>query len=414
VGIRNALLVHVYIKCVCFMIFVFFLTIHCLTPTEDMLFDATIGVEDLKKTIAQGVNLEVRNSSGFTPLLSACLSGDTLRAEALIEAGAAIEAAMPPPDKRTPLHLAIASSNQRGSADIVGLLLERGANLNSVEQRGNYPIHQLLRVDDVKVRMRVLTSLLLFGVDINQKGEDGNTILHMFIKKFDYPAVIALRDLYGIELDLTVRNNAGLTPIEYANSFIFTDIVELLREKPKIIGLTDANTNIYDANGLTVLMHATLAGKQELVRELIEQHRANVDLPGKNPFGFTALEIALIRGDWPMASLLLSKKALISAPDARGKTAFNNLTVIRDLGRKTAALDLLVKAGGDVNMQDGQGNTLLHDVARRNDIPLLEYIAKTYKGRFNSSIKNKKYDTPADIARKRGYTKISTLLEQLK
>ena len=115
-----------------------------------------------------------------------------------------------------------------------------------------------------------------------------------------------------------------------------------------------------------------------------------------------------------MASLLLSKKALISAPDARGKTAFNDIMVIRDTSRKTKALDLLIKAGGDANMQDGKGNTLLHDIATANAIPLLTYIVKTYKGRFNPSIKNKKYDTPSDIARKKGYSQISTLLGQVK
>ncbi len=414
VGIRSALLVHVYIKFVCFITFVFFFSINSLTSTENALFDTALDADQLKKIIAEGVNLEVRNSSGFTPLLAACLAGDTQRAQVLIEAGANIEAAMPAPDKRTPIHLAISSANQRGSGDIVGLLLERGANLNTVEQRGNYPIHWLLRVDDVKVRMRLLTSLLLFGADINQKGEDGNTILHMFIKKFDYPAVTALRDLYGIELDLNVRNTAGLNPIDYATSFIFTDIVDILKDKPKIAGLSDPNPNLYDANGLTILMHAALGGKQDLVRDFIDKRMANPNLPGLNPFGFTALQIALVRGDEAMASLLLSKKALISAPDARGKTAFNNILVIRDIRGRMRTLDFLIKAKGDVNMADSQGNTLLHDIAMRNDIGLLTYIVNTYKGRFNLGLKNKRYDAPLDIARKRGYTKISALLEKLK
>jgi ankyrin repeat protein len=414
VGIRSALLVHIYIKLICFLSFIVFFTINSLTSTENILFDATRSIDDLKRAIAEVGNLEVRNSSGFTPLLAACLAGSPERAKVMIEAGANIEAAMPAPDKRTPLHLAIASANERGSADIVGLLLERGANLNAVEQRGNYPIHQLLRVDDLKVRMRVLTSLLLHGADVNQKGEDGNTLLHMFIKKFDYPAVIALRDLYGIELDLRVRNTAKLAPIEYADSFGFTDIVLILKEKPKIVGLSDRNPDIYDANGLTALMHASIAGNQELAQMIIDQRRAKVDLAGTNPFGFTALQIAVIRGNFAMASLLLSKKASIAAPDARGKTTFNNILVIRGLEQKSKALDFLIKAGGDVNMPDSQGNALLHDIASRNEVSLLEYIVKTYKGRFNPSLKNKKYDTAYDIARKHGYTQIIKLLEQLK
>ena len=417
-NIRTAYLISFFLKIfkVCFaVLFIFFYRAsHCsvLNP-EAILFDKTARIEDVRKAIQEGVNIETRNSSGFTPLLFACYNANKERAELYLKAGAQLEARMPDPDKRTPLHMAISTADQEGGGDLVAILLDRGASLDSVEQRGNLPIHWLVRIDDLTIRMRVLTELLMYGADINSKGEDGNTVLHMHIKKFDFPGVVAMRDLFGIELDLQVRNNRGFTPQAYADDFLFTDIEAELGKPPVVAGLVHSNVNIYDANGLTALMHAVIGNKEDMVKELIDTRGANPNLAANNPFGFTAFEIALLRKNFKLATLLINKKANIDIQDGRGKTAFHLLLVMADPVSRGQVLDFLIKAGGNIWVKDSRGNTLLHDVVLRNDQALLNYIIKNHKKLFSGQPKNNAYQTPLELARAQANSKMVKLLESL-
>ncbi len=91
-------------------------------------------LEKLKELIARGVNLNVRDGRGETPLLQAIRAGKPSFVETLISGGADVNAR----DNRgrTPLHLAVA----RGNKEVVELLIASGADVNVKDDRNNTPL----------------------------------------------------------------------------------------------------------------------------------------------------------------------------------------------------------------------------------------------------------------------------------
>ena len=101
---------------------------------------------------------------------------------------------------RTPLHEAA-----RQSAEIVALLIERGARLNPIDGDGRTPLH-LAYSDAARV-------LLEHKADFLVLDKNGNTALHTAAEE----SAITCRLLVEAGLPVDARNNAGLTPLHFAS-----------------------------------------------------------------------------------------------------------------------------------------------------------------------------------------------------
>jgi ankyrin repeat protein len=84
--------------------------------------------------LANGVDVDVKNDFGFTPLLKAAQFGRREVAELLIAKGADVSVK----DKfgRTPLHCAV----DEGHTEIVELLIAKGADVNGKDNGGRTPL----------------------------------------------------------------------------------------------------------------------------------------------------------------------------------------------------------------------------------------------------------------------------------
>lgn len=93
-------------------------------------------VEQVKKLIADGADVNRADGDLFTPLHCACDLGDPRVAALLLEARADPDASHPGLDGWTPLHVAA----WRGSAECVSLLLRHGADAGALDWYGRAPV----------------------------------------------------------------------------------------------------------------------------------------------------------------------------------------------------------------------------------------------------------------------------------
>jgi ankyrin repeat protein len=184
--------------------------------------------------IESGVELNVEDIRGNTPLLEACCDlpdvvplllkkganvhhrhkqeestvlhfvceryGYTIRY--LLDAGANIHARRK--DGKTPLLIACKS----GHLDHVKLLDKRGANLNDVDLDGNGVFHHAVRWD-----IEVLTYLLDKNLDIDRVNHEGNSALHLACM---YKETGCVKLLLVKGADPNLKNKKGKTPFDLA------------------------------------------------------------------------------------------------------------------------------------------------------------------------------------------------------
>ena len=132
--------------------------------------------ECIRLLVKNGADLSARDGEGNTPMHHA-VQRKTSIVELLLELGASPNALNV--QGRTPLHLACLSSagreDVRTSAELVCLLANSGANLDSTDNYGNAPIHYA-----VKNKVAILEKLLDMGVDPNIGDRNGHTVLHLY------------------------------------------------------------------------------------------------------------------------------------------------------------------------------------------------------------------------------------------
>jgi ankyrin repeat protein len=107
-------------------------------------------VEQLTTLLEQGVAPYEASADGRVPLQHA-IENDRLEAlRVLLDHGVAADAPLPTWDRRSPLHEAAA----RADADVVTLLLDRGADANQLDRVGRSPLYDAVahgREDTVRV-----------------------------------------------------------------------------------------------------------------------------------------------------------------------------------------------------------------------------------------------------------------------
>ena len=109
---------------------------------------------------AKGIQIDIRNHAGETPLMMAALKAETDAANALIAHGAAVQK-----DGWSPLHYAATG----GSATIIKLLLGKGAALEARSPNGSTPLMMAARYGNEEA----VDALLAAGADRTAKNDLG-------------------------------------------------------------------------------------------------------------------------------------------------------------------------------------------------------------------------------------------------
>ena len=134
---------------------------------------------------------------GFAPLGLAAYFGHYSTAEALVDAGADVNATARNPSRVRPLHSAAANANAETALDMARLLLLDGADANAAQQGGWTPLHQAADNNNPDL----VAILLVHYADPFARADNGQTALDMALARGATAAAAHLRRAMGLSAD---------------------------------------------------------------------------------------------------------------------------------------------------------------------------------------------------------------------
>jgi len=172
----------------------------------------------IRDLIAKGADVNRTNHNGGTPIMYAALSGSSETVSLLLRQEADVDAAA----KNGWTALMIATV--KGYVDIAQLLLEHGARPNRPD---TYSWTPLMRA--VYERRLPMVRLLAGhpGTEVNQRGENGVTALHLAVAKGG--AAIA-RLLLERGADPGIADDSGRTAVDFARKNNNSELVRLMTD----------------------------------------------------------------------------------------------------------------------------------------------------------------------------------------
>ena len=200
----------------------------------------------------------------------------------------------------TPLGIAI--SDPQVSLQIVEILLDYGADINSVDGENTPALHAAIKAKSLEV----VKLLIQRGADVNLPATAGRkrTPLQLAAETGDYDIVLRLIN-NGARINDTPTREAGGTPLQLAAINGFLGTAWLLLE----FG-ADVNAAPSQVNGRTALEGAAEYGRIDMVQLL---HNVGVDIEG--PRGLrNGLAIQLARENGHLATVELLESFLPPAP----------------------------------------------------------------------------------------------------
>jgi ankyrin repeat protein len=286
-----------------------------------------LGLETLVRFILREletscINMNERRAekgcSGWSPLDYAAENGHQVFERILLNSG-------PPDDWWDAVHT---SFDRRSNLDEyvarVELLLSRGADPNTRDQSGRWPLQYAM----MKKQNTVVQLLMARGArDDPTVWQKGNPLLLQDAITTGSTALVQFILTHGAHT--YTPDSDEMTPLEYA-----------MIRKP------------YDP---------------ELTR-LILEHGAKVNV--RSARGLTPLHLAAMKGDDSMIRLLCKSGMNINTRDKSRKTALHTAT----LQKHSGTMKLLIDGGAELDAQDHDGKTALHFACAKGGLELVELL----------------------------------------
>jgi len=288
---------------------------HNLPPLSQAAIAGQIEVVTL--LVEKGADMEAGDNEGSTPLHNACASGRSEIVRYLVAKGAQI-------NSRDNFGMtALLFASLRGNIDIVDYLLQNGADI-SAKTDNNRGVMLL------SGQLEMLKYFMDRGFSIDEKDQDGNSLLHMALFRRN-PEMIG--QLISLGIDINSVNNFGATPL--MNSVFRGDpsLTEMLLK-------AGANPDIIDNRGSSALSESIRSGKSAIL-QLMLQYNGSVDIIDKST-GMNMLHMAAVRGQSEAVKMILERNTIdINSIDRNGFTA---LDYANKYGHKKVS-ELLMKNG---------------------------------------------------------------------
>ena len=247
---------------------------------------------EVQRLVCGGARVDSSDSLGRSPLYQAALFGHLDIAEYLLSHGANSEQGASWKGGDTPLHVAA----ERGNAEMVRVLLEKGARVDSV----NYYQQTPLLYASWKCHLPVVELLLAHSANVGVKDKWGATVLlNRCGEPFhwsEYRGVVAVLIQHGADVNARGGGDKN-TPLMAAIWRKDREVVELLIRN-------GARIEDVGRNGHRPLCEAVLTGESTLVKCLLS-HGAN---PTAKCREGTALALAMKLGDEAVVNLFLKAK----------------------------------------------------------------------------------------------------------
>ena len=357
--------------------------------------------------LANGVDINLRSNSKKAPLHYAAQYNRVTMAKQLVEAKADLTAK----DKkgRTALDLATGEIKRElanylrsvgvtsksdeaaaksiyvaakiGSIDAIKKHLEAGVDVNSLNKNKQTALHFAASAGQLDVAVVLLEA----KSDVTVADKYQKTALHYSARNGHKATTTLLLEKGAL---INAKDEKNKTPLDYAVTKKRTEVIELLRSK----GGKTAKEQLAAEN----IFAAAEVGDLEAIKKHLE---GGVDVNGANKGGYTALHMAVRRGQKEAVALLLEKGANVNA-ERKGKTplefAGKNEEIaafLREKGGKTGkeikaagsifsaaqsglvdAVKKHLAAGVDVNAKNKGGYTALHLASKKGHVEVAEVL----------------------------------------
>lgn len=319
---------------------------------------------------------------------------------ACLEAGAAANAQDRQYQGLTPLHFAV----ERNELPMVEVLLKAGANLDARANGGGTPLHQAA---SGRSNPAIYKALLAAGADPMALGHNENTPLHDLAKWNSSPggqSHVRAQILIDAGADVKARNDSWDTPLHFAAHNVALPLIELLLK-------AGAEVDALDDEGNTPLHEAVKHGTHKETDVVEALLAAGANLMARNEWGRTPLHLAIFGDNPAVIKALLDAGADLEARDDEGETPLHLAAFLDCLD----GIELLLAAGADLEVRDNEGNTPLLSVLESEvrmvpeklpealqpqSVNNMESLEVLIKAGANLEARNNKGNTPLHLAAK--------------
>ncbi len=351
-------------------------------PKKDDPESARIPVSNRLKVarlfLENGADVDAKDRSGRTALMTAAESGVLDLAKLLLNKGADVNAR----SNRNITSLMIAARCR--NLDMVELLLQHGAYIDAQAMGGGTPLTEAVE----QGALDVAKLLLARGADVNAQGYGGTTALMVAARRGHLDMFALLLD-NGADLHATTKD--GRTALTEAGTTDRFQIHQILKHRGQALTLpiaalfgdvaevrhlltNGADPNARDSKGENALMEAVRRTGPARTKPLTSWGR---DSARQDKDGVESARIPVSDG-LAVAKMLLESGAEVNAKKKSGKTA---LMMAVDQGALDMAKLLLDKAA-DPNVQANDGRTPLMSAASHGRADMIELLLQ-HRGDIN-------------------------------
>ena len=252
---------------------------------------------------------------------------DGAQLAAFIGAHAPAPSAAPAAAPQSDLDSELLGAAAEGDVSSVVLLLDHGADLEAMDDKGRTPLHEAV---EFNTDPAVAAVLLDHGANIEARADEGITPLHRAAENNVEPAVAAL--LLDQGADIAARDNYGATPLHRAAENNVEPAVAAL--------LLDRGADI---DAVSRLRHTPLHWANSAMAALLLERGANIEARAMG--GATPLLIAAAN-DAETAALLIDRGADVEAATDWDRTPLHGVN-----NAETAAL--LIDRGANIEARTG-------------------------------------------------------------
>lgn len=297
--------------------------------------------------------------------------------------------------RMTPLHQAA----MLGLTSIVELLVHNGADVNTVDYRDMTPLQRAV-LDSESETVRMLLDL---GSDPNVPDDEGDTaiIAAILVDNVEILQCLLQRDGQGSSkyaVDINVRNNSGSTPLLLA-----------ARRHSMIQQLVEhgADVSACDDDGFTILhkLADTSRGNKSDIDDVdcvLSHTNLKEDLDRRTKGGLTPMHLAARSGDAKMVKALRKQGARIDIQDHQGRTAmhFSVRKMYKDDLQDIFGHFLRLNHANDVNIPDKDEWLPLHWACKGSQEGVIALLLSVYNDPTKELYKQCKFGwTALDIIR---------------
>ena len=331
--------------------------------------------------LEHGADLNALDDTQSTPLHVALQYVSVEPARLLLKHGARVDAL--DNDHSTPLHVA----SRSGNAEAAALLLEHGADVHALDGKHSTPLHFASESGSAEAARL----LLEHGADVHALDNNNSTPLHFTARHGNDGAARVLLE-HGAVVD--ARDNEDSTPLHVASQYGNAETARILLEH-------GADVHALNGKHVTPLHFASESGRADATRLLLE-HSADVHALDNN--NSTPLHLmSWYDNDSGSTRVLLGHGAVV---DARNNENSTPLHVASQRGN-ASAVRLLLEHGADVHALDNKYLTPLHFISRCGNAVaaciLLEHGA-VVDARDNED------STPLHVASQNGKAEVARIL----